>query len=63
MMQNALKTQLYLPTSLRSEGANRKLTLRSNLIDWIQSHGGGWSTQSLMTRKASNLLLACLIYP
>ena len=58
MMQNARKTQLYLPTSLRSEGANRKLTLRSNLVDWIQSHGGGWSTQSYANTQGKQFIIS-----
>ena len=58
MMQNARKTQLYLPTSLRSEGANRKLTLRSNLVDWIQSHSGGWSTQSYANTQGKQFIIS-----
>jgi hypothetical protein len=42
LMQNARRSQLYLPTFPQSE--NRKQTLRNNLIDWIHNHGGGWST-------------------
>jgi len=47
MMQNAHRTQLYLPNFSQSRKANRKQALRGDLVDWIRLHNGGWSTQSL----------------
>ncbi|CAG8793645.1 30241_t:CDS:1, partial [Racocetra persica] len=44
LMENARRTQIYFPTFLQSEKANRKQKLRSDIIDWIQRHAGGWST-------------------
>ncbi|EXX63104.1 uncharacterized protein OCT59_018871 [Rhizophagus irregularis] len=41
MMQNAYRTQLYLPTFSQPEKANRKQTLRCDLVDWIHLHNGG----------------------
>ncbi len=36
MMQNAYRTQLYLPTFSQSGNPNRKQILRCDLVDWIQ---------------------------
>jgi hypothetical protein len=38
MMQNAYRTQLYLPNFSQSGKANRKQTLRCDLVDWIRLH-------------------------
>ena len=46
MMQNAHRTQLYLPTFSESGKANRKQILRRDLVEWIRIHNGGWSTPS-----------------
>jgi len=45
IMQNARRSQLYLPKFSQSEKINRKLVLRNDLVNWIQRHDGGWSTQ------------------
>ena len=46
LMQNARRSQLYLPIFSQSGKMNHKQILQNNLIDWIKSHNGGWSTQS-----------------
>ena len=45
-MQNAYQNRLYLLTFSQLDKTNRKLTLCSNLVNWIHNHNGGWSTQS-----------------
>jgi len=56
MMQNAHRTQLYFPNFSQSGKENRKQTLRSDLIDWIQVHNGGWSTQSLVNTQEKQFI-------
>ncbi|CAG8633361.1 11116_t:CDS:2 [Ambispora leptoticha] len=46
LMQNAHRAKLYFPTFSQLEKSNRKLNLRSDIVDWIRRHGGGWSIQS-----------------
>ena len=58
MMQNAHRTQLYLPTFSQSGNANRKQTLRSDLVDWIRLHNGGWSTQSLANTQGKQFIVS-----
>ncbi|CAB4425840.1 unnamed protein product [Rhizophagus irregularis] len=55
MMQNAHRTQMHLPTFAHSVKANRKQTLRSDLVDWIRLHNGGWSTQSLANTQGKTI--------
>ena len=58
MMQNAHRTQLYLPTFSRSGKANRKQILRSDLVDWIRLHNGGWSTQLLANTQGKQFVVS-----
>ena len=58
MMQNAHRTQLYLPTFSQSGKANRKQTLRSDFVDWIRLHNGGWSTQSLANTQGKQFIVS-----
>ncbi len=58
MMQNARRTQLYLPTFSQSGKANRKQILRSDLVDWIRLHNGGWSTQSLANTQGKQFIVS-----
>ncbi|CAG8857578.1 18953_t:CDS:1, partial [Gigaspora margarita] len=46
MMQNARRAKLYFPTFLQLKKANRKQKLHSDIVDWVQHHGGGWSARS-----------------
>ena len=45
-MQNAHQNKRHLPIFSQSSRSNRKQKLRSDLVDWIHRHDGGWSTQS-----------------
>jgi hypothetical protein len=56
MMQNAYRTQLHLPTFSQSGKANRKQTLRSDLVNWIHLHNGGWSTQSFANTQGKQFI-------
>jgi len=62
MMQNAHRTQLYLPTFSQSGKANRKQTLHSDLVDWIRlifiMEDG--LLNHLLIHKENNLLLVWL---
>jgi hypothetical protein len=55
-MQNAYRTQLHLPTFSQSGKANRKQTLRCDLVDWIRLHNGGWSTQSFANTQGKQFI-------
>ncbi|CAG8733635.1 uncharacterized protein OCT59_007701 [Rhizophagus irregularis] len=58
MMQNAYRTQLYLPTFSQSGKPNRKQILRCDLVDWIHLHNGGWSTQSLANTQGKQFIVS-----
>jgi hypothetical protein len=57
LMQNVHRTQLYLPTFLQPNKTNRKITLRDDLVDWINHHGGGWSTQSYANIQGKQFII------
>jgi hypothetical protein len=48
-----------LPTFSQSERANRKQILCKDLVNWIQHHGGGWSTQSYANMQGKQFI-TCL---
>jgi hypothetical protein len=56
LMQNASKTKLHLPTLSQSGRINRKQKLRFDLVDWIHSHGGGWSSQSYANTQGKEFI-------
>jgi len=58
MMQNAHRTQLYLPTFLQSGKVNRKQILRNDIVDWIRLHNGGWSTQSFANTQGKQFVVS-----
>lgn len=57
MMQNTRKSQLHLPTFPQSGKINRKQILRNDLVNWIHSHGGGWSTQSYANTQGKQFII------
>ncbi|GBC02254.1 hypothetical protein RclHR1_04520007 [Rhizophagus clarus] len=58
MMQNAHRTQLYLPIFSQSGKPNRKQTLRGDLVNWVHLHNGGWSTQSLTDTQGKQFIVS-----
>jgi hypothetical protein len=58
MMQNAYRTQLYLPAFSQPGKPNRKQILRADLVDWIRLHNGGWSTQSLANTQGKQFIVS-----
>ncbi|RIB00040.1 hypothetical protein C2G38_2235896, partial [Gigaspora rosea] len=58
LMQNAYRTQLCLPTFQQSEKMNRKHKLRSDIVEWIQRHGGGWSSQSYANTQGKQFVVS-----
>jgi hypothetical protein len=58
LMQNARRTQLHLPAFSQLDRANRKLTLRGDLVDWIHRHNGGWSTQSYANTQGKQFIIS-----
>jgi hypothetical protein len=56
MMQNAYRTQLHLPTFSQSGKANRKQTLRCDLVGWVALHNAGWSTQSFANTQGKQFI-------
>ncbi|GES98595.1 hypothetical protein GLOIN_2v1782174 [Rhizophagus clarus] len=58
MMQNAHRTQLYLPIFSQSGKPNRKQTLRGDLVNWVHLHNGGWSTQSLADTQGKQFIVS-----
>src|SRR5271154_4596141 len=58
-MQNACRSQLYLPIFSQSRKSNRKQILRNNLVDWIKHHGSGWSSQTYANMQGKQFI-TCL---
>ncbi|PKC56386.1 hypothetical protein RhiirA1_542128 [Rhizophagus irregularis] len=58
LMQNARKSQLYFPIFSQSNKINRKQTLCNDLVNWIQNHGGGWSTQSYADTRGKEFIIS-----
>jgi hypothetical protein len=57
-MQNTCRSQSYLSTFPQSEKINRKQILRNDLIDWINSHGKGWSIQSYANTQGKEFIVS-----
>ncbi|PKB93803.1 hypothetical protein RhiirA5_507835 [Rhizophagus irregularis] len=58
LMQNERKSQLYFPIISQSNKINRKQTLRNDLVNWIQNHGGEWSTQSYADTRGKEFIIS-----
>ncbi len=58
LMRNAQKSQLYLPIFSQSRNINRKQILRNDLVNWIHSHGGGWSSQSYANTQGKEFIIS-----
>lgn len=57
-MQNACRFQLYLPTFSQSSKINHKQILCNDLVNWIQNHGGGWSTESYADMQEKEFIIS-----
>jgi hypothetical protein len=58
LMQNACKSQLYLPEFSQLGKINRKQALRNDLVNWIHRNGGGWSSQSYANTQGKEFIVS-----